>query len=53
MVPALQAAVVTGVHGNGDTTEDVTFVRTLLKVDPLIAPNDGADLAEDTALYVL
>ena len=46
MVPALRAAVITNVHGNGDMTEDVTFFGMLFEGDLLIGSNDSPGFAK-------
>ena len=53
IVGRLPATVVTGVHRNRDTAENVTFVCPLLKGDLLIAPDQAANLAKNAALEVI
>jgi hypothetical protein len=53
IVAGLPAAVVTNVHRNRDTAENVTFVCPLLKGDLLITPDQLADLAKSTARDVI
>jgi len=50
MVPAFQTAVLTGVHGNGDMTEDITFFGLLFEGDLLIGSNDSAGFAKETVV---
>src|SRR5437867_2131466 len=52
VVGSLPAAVVADVHGNRDTAENITFVSPLLEGDLLIAPDQVANLAKNTALDV-
>ena len=47
------AAVVTDVHGNRDTAENVTFVCPLLKGELLITSDQVAYLAKNTAWDVI
>jgi hypothetical protein len=52
-VGGFPAAVVTDIHRNRDTAENVTFVRPLLKGDLLIAPDQAANLAKNAAWDVI
>jgi hypothetical protein len=53
MVPAFQTTVLTGVHGNGDMTDDVTFFGMLFEGDLLISSNDSSGFAKEAVVCVL
>jgi len=53
MVPAFQPTVLTDLHGNGNTTKDVTFFGMLLEGNLSIGSNDSPGFAKETVVFVL